>query len=263
MFFVMCEGGSAAWGSEKQTNIKLFSHNTIALQGEVDISSVSRLIDEISKNEQDVIYFIIDSGGGSIDDGLRLINVMKSSGKKFVCISLYSASMAFSILQACDVRYVTDSSILMQHIGSYQISGNTNKNQTVSSLIGRQFMDLQKRDSSRIGLKQSQFYKLILSDWWLYGKEAVKANVADAVVQVSCSVEIANRVVSYKYFLESGTATVTVSGCPMSSTIFDIKIESNGSSTEDDVYKEFSGKLFPKKANTPKQPNKNPRDSPR
>lgn len=65
------------------------------------------------------VYIEIDSQGGHIETGFRIMNMMdqaKKRGFRFVCIVRnYAISMAFTILANCDERYAAPYSILMFH----------------------------------------------------------------------------------------------------------------------------------------------------
>jgi len=55
---------------------------------------------------------------------IDLINTLKKSGINVSCISDFSASMAFIILQSCQRRLAMVSSVLMQHQMSIGLEGN-------------------------------------------------------------------------------------------------------------------------------------------
>ncbi len=243
--FVLSLCSVIAQGQEKQ--VKLVPHNTVALRGYVDEESTSRLVDEIIRNENDTIFMVIDSGGGSVNDGFKMIDAMKASGKKFVCIAVSAASMAFSIFQTCDVRYVTDHAVLMQHIGSYRLGGDANRNKSYTIFAEKLFERLNKSDRERIGMSKDQFNAMIKDDWWVLGGEAVKANIADAVVSVSCSKDLAEKRIVDKYSLTHADITIIKAGCPMVSEPVFVSIEPKSGSSSIDVAAELKTKNFDRK----------------
>jgi ATP-dependent protease ClpP protease subunit len=195
--------------------IKLKPHNTVSLIGDIDSSTTSKIINSILSNENDYLYLVIDSGGGSIEDGMKIMNAMKGSGKRFVCIATYAASMAFSIFQSCDVRLITRDATLMQHLGSYGVRGDSNKNKSYALYIERYLQKLDEYDRKRIGLSRREFEDRIRNDWWLIGQDAVSANVADKIVSVTCSKDLTEKRVVEKYSMKYSDITITYSGCPL------------------------------------------------
>ena len=84
-------------------------------------------MEKTGKIDSKEIYIYISSPGGSVMEGMKIVDLIKSlekSGRQVSCISDFSASMAFIILQSCPKRLATFSSILMQHQMSLGLEGN-------------------------------------------------------------------------------------------------------------------------------------------
>ena len=110
-----------------QELIELNDRNLITLRGPIKHESVSDFMTKTSKIDSNDVYIYISSPGGSVMEGMKIvdmINSMEKSGKNVSCISDFSASMAFIILQSCPKRYATFSSVLMQHQMSLGLDGN-------------------------------------------------------------------------------------------------------------------------------------------
>lgn len=170
--------------------IVLTPTNALVLRGEVASDNMNALIHSIMTSKEDRLYLYIDSFGGSIFAGLKLIEAIKSTDKTIVCIANTAISMAFVILQSCDERLVVDDAVLMQHVASYGMEGQEPNNFTFAGFLHRVTKDLYKRQAERIGMAEEEFYKKIRDDWWLWDDEAVKANAADGKVLVKCSSEL-------------------------------------------------------------------------
>jgi ATP-dependent protease ClpP protease subunit len=94
------------------SNVVLF--NTPVVEETVDIA-----IDLLSQIDNNTVYLVLNSPGGSVIDGTRLMNFIKYSGKNVVTIcDNLCASMAFQIFQVGKTRYMTDKAILMAHPAS-------------------------------------------------------------------------------------------------------------------------------------------------
>lgn len=225
--------------------------NTIALRGEVDGMSVSKLIDALFMNNSEEVYLFIDSPGGSVVDGMRFIDVMKASGKKIICIANTAASMAFSILQSCDERYITEHGVIMQHVGSYGLRGQAPNNKSMTMFINRMFDSLNEIDAKRLGMTVDAFQKKIRDDWWLFGKDALAAKAVDGVVLVRCSKEMTEKRVSEEVATFFGSFTVIYSGCPIASDPLEIKTKTANPRMSafdfDNEFAKFMDALSPRK----------------
>jgi ATP-dependent protease ClpP protease subunit len=82
------------------------------------------------------IKIMINSPGGSVGTGLDMIRAMKSAGKPTVCtVDGLAASMAFVIFEQCDVRKMTEASLLMGHTVSVGVQGQDRDLENVSRLL--------------------------------------------------------------------------------------------------------------------------------
>lgn len=91
----------------------------LTLDGRVDEGSVGKLIkgiDAWNKAGAKSILLEINSGGGSVFDGLDLAKKIEDSKAPVNCVvDGEAASMAFYLLQSCATRTMTRRSILMAH----------------------------------------------------------------------------------------------------------------------------------------------------
>ena len=106
--------------------ITLTENNTIHLDKSINEEVISKIIYQMSINNEQTIYIYINSPGGEVKWGNHLIDTIEyySKQKNIVCISSYAASMAFAILQKCPYRYGTKHSTFMQHSITTNIKGN-------------------------------------------------------------------------------------------------------------------------------------------
>lgn len=95
-------------------------HGTIS-----DMTEQVHKIEEARLRNHSKVVIQIDSNGGRVDEGLRVIEQIRLTqkyGMKVVCSVVDKAvSMAFVILSTCDERYVTDKSLLMFHEAAYMV----------------------------------------------------------------------------------------------------------------------------------------------
>jgi len=198
-----------------ESKLVLDGTNAVVLRGEVTGESVAKLSTQILESKGDKLNLYISSPGGSIVAGIQLINVMRSSGKKINCVASIAASMAFVILQACDTRQVMESSIVMQHVASYSLEGQAPNNLSRVKFIHGMVRQLDEAQAKRIGLSLAEFRKKTRNDWWLFGSDSVKNNVADEMTQVTCTPELARKRVVEKFTVFIFKVKVVYSGCPV------------------------------------------------
>jgi ATP-dependent protease ClpP protease subunit len=203
---------SLALTSAQTHNIILKPENVAILRGQVTGESVDKVImNMLIENPQ---YLYIDSPGGSVMAGNRLIELLLQ--RNVTCIADTAYSMAFAILQACSERYITTTATVMQHQPSLGVNGELYPMANYLKMIHsiEEFMiDLQ---SKRIGIEPEELRRKTDTEWWLFGEDIIKENVADETVSVTCSPELAkltNVVEKDSFFF--GKKTMTYSGCPL------------------------------------------------
>ena len=175
--------------NENYTNsIELNENNTVSLVGDIDDDLISKTIQNLYSIESNDIYIYIDTNGGSVTAGNKLIDTIDylKINKNISCIISWAASMGFVILQSCPNRYATRRSILMQH--QMRITLNEQKNRIINYMnyIDHMEDDLIEFQSERIKLNKKKFKELTKDDWWLTSKKALEENVIDKIVTVGC-----------------------------------------------------------------------------
>jgi len=204
-------------------DIELTSSNLINFYGEVDGQLITNTVLAIENNKSPTIYLYINSPGGSVLDGVVLVNYLLNTKKKVVCIAEYAASMAHAILQACPIRYGTVTNILLQHKPSVsasgsptEIEGTLNILKGIEDLIGR-------LESKRIGVSLEEFKKRTFHPWVTFGEESIKQNRIDDLVDVTCSPELYQKSTKKEVKSIFARGIVTTSACPLLSPTIEIE----------------------------------------
>lgn len=237
--------------SQAETNIKLDKNNLITLRGEINEQLSSDIIRKFNKYSSPELYLYITSPGGSVIDGIHIIDQLKALNErkiKVTCIADFAASMAFAIFQACPIRYVTISSVLMQHQMSLGIKGSLYNLNNYMDFIKQIDEDLDIMQSEKLKLDMKEFQTKINNDWWLNGKHIVKHNAADQIVTVYCDselVDIKDEIKNTSPYLE---IKVVFSKCPLSREPIEIIINTKmtDKNMDKDVYK-FIESIVPSK----------------
>lgn len=196
----------------------VLNDNTIVLRGEINGSTVSKTIAALMTHKGPVVNLFLSSPGGSVLDGAQLVQAIRSVNKKVVCVTDFSASMSFIIMQACDERVVLESSILMQHVASFGVRHQPQPNAIAFVEFIKQITTtMDTAQSKRMELPLERFRQLIRNDYWLFGREAVKAKAADRVAQAVCSADLTNKEDKETISLLGGLIKVNVvwSACPL------------------------------------------------
>jgi ATP-dependent Clp protease protease subunit len=203
--------------SKPTTSVEYDVNNTVTLRGVINSASVSKAVEGIALSKSDEVYLFIQSPGGSIIDGMTLVNFIRSTDKKVICVADIAISMAFVILQSCDERLSTANSITMQHHASFgaQRGESPNVVNFVNFLL-KMDKELDIAQAARIGITVEKFQKNIDRDWWLFGSDVSKENVTDRTVTAVCSRKLLESTVTEKISVMGGLfeVTLTWSGCP-------------------------------------------------
>ena len=190
--------------------------NTVVLRGAIDsvvASDISYKLLMANQSTSDIIYFVLDSPGGSISAGNQIIDAMNSLTKPVTCISMFAASMAHAILQNCNTRYTTPTGVSMIHRARGGFIGQFNDGEVESKLtFWRAIVQkMEIRNAERMGLKLDEYKKLAANEFWCEGEDCVKTNFVDNIVSLRCSVEL----LQSEYTHYSRRSSGTVSACPL------------------------------------------------
>ena len=169
-------------------SVILTPSNHVSIKGRIDRYMASQFVSKINNINTTNIYIYIDSPGGDVDSGqkiLQYIQFKKDTNKTIMCVAWEAHSMAFNIFQSCNYRYVLPDSKLMQHQMSMK-----NLNGNIENLNRAK----------------------IMNDWFLYGEDIVKNNVADAMISsVGCN----SKLTASDSLTTIGDDILTISRCPI------------------------------------------------
>lgn len=193
--------------SHASNKVVLSVDNHVVMQGDVTAKLMNDTISKIASHPKKSLYLYINSPGGSIHAGRTMINFLKNTDKKIYCVVDYAASMAFSILQYCHKRIVSNNSILMQHEASLELSGSIPNFISILKMYIDMIRSVEGDVAKKLKLSYSKYKSKVTKDWWLYGKRAVDNGVADEMVQVSCTNNLIQQT--------TGAAGVVMFGMPL------------------------------------------------
>ena len=206
------------------------SRNLITIRGPIQGSSSTNWITSMNDRDPDVdtMYIYLSSPGGSVLEGNKLIDQIKTlqlSGVNVVCIADFAASMAFVILQSCPQRFALPSSILMQHQMSLGLKGPLENVDNYLSFIHSIDNNLEKMQADRMNMTEPDFRKKVLNDWWIPGHMAKDLNAVDDLVMVKCSKELMPKRDRITVRTMFGNIEIVYAKCPIAREPLDIKMQ--------------------------------------
>lgn len=212
-----------------RTIIKLNTSNSISLKGVINNKNTNRFLYDFSINEnKNNLYLFIDSVGGSVEDGYKIISEIKKYN--VTCVVEKAYSMAFAILQSCNKRYLLPYGKLMQHQISLGIMNELAKIESYLVFINQMENELLKIQSDKIGISSDDLKNKTYNEWWLFGDNAINENCADEIVQVECTKELTKKT----YTINDGMYDFVYSRCPLVPDYLD-KVKNNKNS-QDFIY---------------------------
>jgi ATP-dependent protease ClpP protease subunit len=189
--------------------IELNTTNVITIRGVINDKLASDFVYELNKNTNRNKYVYINSPGGSVDAGLKIVEEIQKN--KLDCIAQKAYSMGFIILQSCRNRYITNYASVMQHQISFRIGNEKKKIENYIDYINQIEERLINLQIKKIGIHKSKFLKHINDEWWIMGENILKENIADEMINVNCTSKLTNQ----KQIEETQQQIVTYSKCPL------------------------------------------------
>jgi ATP-dependent protease ClpP protease subunit len=164
---------------------------------DVDDEGVDAAIKEIDKandNGAKAIVLELDTYGGSVDAGRKLVKAIERSKAPVHCVADGNAmSMGFYLLQSCDTRTMTDESVLMIHgiTSGGEFAGKAYQWESRASMLQHEDEAFCKHEARRMKLTAEQLCeKVRFTEWFLDADEALSVQAVDAVA--SSYKEVAN-----------------------------------------------------------------------
>lgn len=203
----------------------LSERNTVSLAAPIDGDSVRNISEELlTKSDKlranEPIYLVLNSPGGSIGDGLRLITLIQGLPQKVHTLSLFSASMSFITSQYLSTRYVVQDSVLMSHRAMAsemegQVPGTLNSR--VDALTD-DITRIEQTIADRAGMSLANYQKAVTNELWLSAGGAIAMKMADRLVRVRCDDTLRGYGPSQTFRLFIFTVTLQFHKCPLITT---------------------------------------------
>lgn len=216
--------------------IVLTPTNHLAVVGTIDAASASAFVHAFQRHHASVRYVYIDSYGGSVAAGKRMVVELKA--RNVTCVVETAYSMAFVLVQACAHRLVRVSGSMMQHqISIANLQGELGKVLSQVRDVERRGRWLDRMQADRLNLTEQAFVARVANEWWLDAESALTHRCADAIAPfVACHATLLAQTVKRtetSSFASVATATIReFSACPLvSEPIRTLAAASTGTTT--------------------------------
>jgi ATP-dependent protease ClpP protease subunit len=178
----------------------------VKLNDHVDKFSVDKVIEEISKvygmkavenhyafgeivacadNAVDTLEIEIHTGGGSVFEGGRIYNELKSLRERGVYvtarINTLAASMGSVIAMGADKVEIASNGKIMIHEASGGMQGDSEDLARYAALLEEISDDIAEIYSEKTGMEKYKIRKMMKSETWMSAKQAVKMGFADEI----------------------------------------------------------------------------------
>lgn len=177
------------------SHVVLGLENTVTIRGVIDSVSSTKAMLQLAElstkrgNKDYPLYLVLDTPGGSIDDGLNFIEFAKTI-KNLKTISIFAASMGSAIVQGLPgERLVPSNGILMFHRAYGGFEGQFNDGELESQLNFWKSIvtSMEQTNADRMGMKLEVYKEKIKDELWIYGKNNLTHGSADRLVSLSCT----------------------------------------------------------------------------
>jgi len=219
--------------------VTLTKDNMLLLSTYIDEQSVAKTV-KIAKEmdarlkSNEPMYFVLNSGGGSIDSGLEMIENLQSLNRPVHTITIFSASMAFHTVQGLGNRYILANGTLMTHKakGGFEGEFPGQLDSRYGYYLKRIFrMDEQVVARTKGKHNKKSYADLYENEYWCDGQECIKQGFSDLVIKAQCDKSLDGTRDEVEKLIFMGMPveiTLVFDKCPLNTGLLDVKVAING-----------------------------------
>lgn len=173
----------------KQTSTpqSITNKDVITLYGKIDGASAAAVINQIHAKQHEgtklqPLYLVIDSPGGEVQAGLRIIDAIQQSKRPIITVDVgLAASMAAYIFEHGHARMMNPHSTLMFHLASMGMASDLGRLDSQLQYTLKVMRGLNQQVATRSGIPLDEFEKRIIQEWWVLPEEASQSKLVDSI----------------------------------------------------------------------------------
>jgi ATP-dependent Clp protease, protease subunit len=217
--------------SDSDDLIVLKESTTMSLNTPITNETAATLQTDMIKKSNKVarstdLYLVLNSPGGSVDAGNRIIETAKGLPQRVHTISMFSASMSFILSQYLNNRYILSNTTMMTHRATVEEIGG----QIPGSLVTRvnnlytMITSTEKGIAARAGISLDEYRRLAADELWMQQESALNYHFADKLVRVRCDASLSGLRDPETMHILFLTVSVTFHKCPLITTPTKVEI---------------------------------------
>lgn len=143
-------------------------------------TTADQFAEDLNAITSDVIHLRINSPGGSVKDGLAIMNTLRAHPAQIVAhVDGMALSAASVVMLGADEVVVEPGGEVMTHNASTEVSGDAATLESYATWLRRQSQNIAELYAQRSGRDVAEWMELMTAETWFYGQEAVDAGLAD------------------------------------------------------------------------------------
>jgi ATP-dependent Clp protease protease subunit len=164
-----------------------YKNDIVVLDEGVTKESVDKVVGKIHQlqtvRKDKPIYFLIDSYGGEIQEGMRVINSMEVSQRPIYTVAVGTSDSMGAIIHAHGVkRYMLPSAEIMYHLASANFSGDIVRTRSRLNHLELQIKIQNAYICSRANISPTELELMEMKEWWLGPDEALERKIIDDTI---------------------------------------------------------------------------------
>ena len=145
---------------------------------------------EIDPEDREPIRIYLDTPGGDVSAGLRVIDIIRASKTPVHIINTgICYSMGFMIYIAGHKRFASKNATFLMHDGSVSASGSASKTRDLMEFNDRVDRRLRDLVLSFTSITAEQYDEKARTEWYMFANEARDLGVVDAIIDIDCDID--------------------------------------------------------------------------
>ncbi|NOR69532.1 MAG: hypothetical protein GQ532_07530, partial [Methylomarinum sp.] len=146
-------------------------------------NSAKKFVDELKKSKNKPTKVRINSGGGSVFEGLSIYNAIKSHGNVTIQIDGLAASIASLIAMSGNRVEMAANALIMIHNPYSMSEGDSKQLRKQADLLDKCKTTMLEAYASKTGLEPSEISKIMDEESWFTADEALQLGLIDSIYE--------------------------------------------------------------------------------